>query len=178
MSQNNTNNVSKNTTPETLESFQNLISIIERLRVECPWDRKHTHESLRKLLIEETYETIEAIDTQNWRELKSQLGDLLLHIIFHTQIASETESFFLEDVLKGISEKLVRRHPHVFGDTGERPEAEVLQNWEKIKLEEKKLKSTTKISVLEGVPKALPSLVQAQRIQEKAAGVGRGCFLP
>lgn len=157
----------QNNNDSTLDSLKQLIGVVERLRKECPWDMKQTHETLRPLLIEESYETIDAIDKSDWQELKKELGDLLLHIIFHSIIGTENANFDLRNVADSITAKLVERHPHVFGETEVANAEEVLQNWEKIKLKEK-----GRGSVLEGVPLALPSLVQAQRIQEKVAGVG------
>jgi len=141
---------------------------MERLRAEngCPWDRKQTHESLKPYLIEETYEVISAIDSGNDDELKEELGDLLLQIVFHAQIAKEDGRFDIDDVAKTIVEKLIRRHPHVFGDLKVSGSDEVLQNWEKIKKEE------GKESIFDGVPEGLPSLLKARRVQEKAKRVG------
>jgi len=141
---------------------------MERLRAEngCPWDRKQTHESLKPYLIEEAYEVISAIDSGNDDELKEELGDLLLQIVFHAQIAKEEDRFDIDDVAKTIVEKLIRRHPHVFGDVKVSGSDEVLQNWEKIKKEE------GKESIFDGVPEGLPSLLKARRVQEKAKRVG------
>jgi len=141
---------------------------MERLRAEngCPWDRKQTHESLKPYLIEETYEVISAIDSGNDDELKEELGDLLLQIVFHAQIAKEDGRFDIDDVAKTIVEKLIRRHPHVFGDLKVSGSDEVLQNWEKIKKEE------GKESIFDGVPEGLTSLLKARRVQEKAKRVG------
>jgi MazG family protein len=146
--------------------FEDLVELISILRKECPWDRKQTHHSIKDNLIEEAYEAVEAIDTNDFNELKMELGDLLLHVIFHSKMASETDSFTIEDVIEGISEKLIRRHPHVFGDTVAGEEKKVAENWEAIKLKE------GRASVLDGVPKHLPGLIRAQRMQEKAANVG------
>lgn len=137
------------------------------LRKECPWDRKQTHESIKDLMVEEIYEAIDAIDSGDMNELKKELGDLLLHIVFHAEMASETNIFDINDVIYGIQEKLIRRHPHVFGDPQDLSAEKVLSNWEKIKLSEKDRKS-----VLSGVPDTLPALLQGQRMQEKAGGVG------
>lgn len=146
--------------------FKELYGIVKRLRVECPWDREQTNDSIRAATIEEAYEVVEAIDDKNYDELKKELGDLLLHIIFHSVIASEGNHFGLEEVIDSISEKLIRRHPHVFGNVEVNGAEEVKKNWENIKLEE------GRDSVLEGVPKMLPALQRAHRLQEKAAKVG------
>lgn len=139
---------------------------MDELRAQCPWDKKQTMQSLRHLTIEETYELGDAILDNNLDEVKKELGDLLLHIIFYAKIASETREFDIADVAKEISEKLINRHPHIYGDIQVHSEEEVKQNWENIKLKEGKK------SVLEGVPTSLPSLVKANRIQDKVAGVG------
>lgn len=163
-----TPSVTAPTTPlSTLEAFQELVSIVARLRRECPWDREQTHESLRPALIEEAYETIEAIDSRDYTELKKELGDLFLHIVFHSLLGSESGNFTLEGVLRGESEKLVYRHPHVFGTTEVSDSEEVKKNWEQLKRREK-----GRNSVLDGVPESLPSLQRATRIQEKASKVG------
>lgn len=151
---------------EATRKFDDLVTIIEILRKECPWDRKQTHESIKDNLIEETYEAIEAIDQQDPEELKKELGDLLLHVVFHSTIASETDAFDIEEVIFQIQEKLIRRHPHVFGDEEVEDERQVAENWETIKMKEGKK------SVLDGIPKHLPALILAQRVQEKAANVG------
>lgn len=148
-------------------SFNDLVRIMEILRVECPWDRKQTHESIKDLMVEEIYETIEAIDNKDYDELKKELGDLLLHIVFHAEMAKEKSHFTIEDVIFQIQEKLIRRHPHVFSDTIASTEDKVVSNWEKIKQNE-----TDRKSVLSGVPATLPALIRAQRMQEKASGVG------
>jgi len=152
----------------SLQPFYELARVMERLRAEngCPWDRKQTHESLKPYLIEEAYEVISAIDSGNDDELKEELGDLLLQIVFHAQIAKEEDRFDIDDVAKTIVEKLIRRHPHVFGDVKVSGSDEVLQNWEKIKKEE------GKESIFDGVPEGLPSLLKARRVQEKAKRVG------
>lgn len=147
--------------------FDDLVNIMTILRKECPWDRKQTHESIKDLMVEEIYEAIDAIDTGNLTELKKELGDLLLHIVFHAEMASESKSFTIEDVIFGIQDKLIRRHPHVFGEPQNLSAEKVLSNWEKLKMNEKDRKS-----VLSGVPDTLPALLQAQRMQEKAGGVG------
>lgn len=147
-------------------NFEDLAELISILRKECPWDRKQTHESIKDNLIEEAYEAIDALDHQDFGEFKKELGDLLLHVLFHSEIASETNTFNIGDVIYTLMEKLIRRHPHVFGETAVQDEAEVAQNWESIKLTEGK-KST-----LDGLPVHLPALIRAQRMQEKAANVG------
>jgi len=139
---------------------------MDELREECPWDKKQTMQSLRHLTIEETYELGDAILDDNLEQVKNELGDLLLHIVFYSKIASETKTFDIADVANSICEKLIHRHPHVYGDLKVSNEAEVKENWEQLKLKE------GKASVLEGVPRSLPALVKASRIQEKVAGVG------
>ena len=156
------------TRKEQLESFERLFDIMDELREKCPWDQKQTLESLRKLTIEEVYELGDAILRSNLNEVKKELGDLLLHIIFYAKIGSETNSFDIGDVIDNLTEKLIYRHPHVFGDTKVADAIEVEQNWEALKLKEKDRGRR----VLEGVPDALPALVKANRIQEKARGVG------
>ena len=156
------------TRKEQLESFERLLDIMDELREKCPWDQKQTLESLRKLTIEEVYELGDAILRSNLNEVKKELGDLLLHIIFYAKIGSETNSFDIGDVIDNLTEKLIYRHPHVFGDTKVADAIEVEQNWEALKLKEKDRGRR----VLEGVPDALPALVKANRIQEKARGVG------
>lgn len=151
--------------PELL-AFERLITIIGELRLQCPWDKKQTIESLRYLTIEETYELSDAIIDQDLNEVRNELGDLIMHIVFYTRIAHEQRAFNMEDVLNGVCEKLIRRHPHIYGDVKVQNEDDVKRNWEKIKLSEGKK------SVLEGVPKSLPAMVKANRIQEKARGVG------
>ena len=150
----------------TGDKFQNLYDIMIRLRKECPWDREQTHDSIKGATLEETYEVLEAIDLKDYEELKAELGDLLLHIVFHSVIADENKNFNIDDVINSISDKLIRRHPHVFGDTKVKDTKEILKNWEEIKLSE------GRDSVLEGVPKNLPSLARAYRLQEKASKVG------
>ncbi|MGI9531702.1 nucleoside triphosphate pyrophosphohydrolase [Lutimonas sp.] len=151
---------------EQLKAFGNLLDIMDELREKCPWDKKQTMNSLRHLTIEETYELGDAILDNNQEEIKKELGDLLLHIVFYAKIGSETESFDMLDVIQGINEKLISRHPHVFGDVVAETEEEVAKNWEQLKLKEGKK------SILEGVPKSLPALVKASRIQDKAASAG------
>lgn len=146
--------------------FQKLYEIMKKLRVECPWDREQTHDSIKGATLEETYELIEAIDLKDYNELKTELGDLLLHIVFHSAIGEDNNTFSTEEVIDGIIEKLIRRHPHVFGDIVVKDSKEILKNWEEIKLSE------GRNSVLEGVPKQMPSLARAFRLQEKASKVG------
>jgi XTP/dITP diphosphohydrolase len=149
-----------------LQSFQRLLNIMDDLREKCPWDKKQTLESLRHLTIEETYELGDAILNNDLNEVKKELGDLLLHIVFYAKIGSESNTFDIADVCNEICEKLIHRHPHIYGDLEVKDEEEVKQNWEKLKLKEGKK------SVLEGVPAGLPALVKASRIQDKVKGVG------
>lgn len=151
---------------ERLVAFERLLNIMDDLRAKCPWDKKQTMESLRHLTIEETYELGDAILSNDLQEVKKELGDLLLHIVFYAKIGSETNSFNIADVANGVCEKLIERHPHIYGDVQVNNEEDVKHNWEKIKLKEGNK------SVLGGVPKSLPALVKATRIQDKAAGVG------
>lgn len=155
-----------NSRADQLAAVDRLLTIMNELRTQCPWDKKQTMESLRHLTIEETYELGDAILENDLEEVKKELGDLLLHIVFYARIGSETQDFDIADVANDICEKLIRRHPHIYGDTQVNGEEEVKANWEKIKLSEGKK------SVLEGVPASLPSMVKANRIQEKVAGVG------
>jgi len=150
-----------------LLAFKKLLDIMDELREKCPWDSKQTFESLRYLTIEETYELSDAIIDQKYQEIGKELGDLMLHLVFYSKIGEEKKLFDIETVLNGINEKLVRRHPHIFGDIAVQNETEVKENWEKIKLQEKGNRS-----VLGGVPNSLPAMVKAFRMQEKAAGVG------
>lgn len=152
---------------EKLKSFDRLLTIMDELRANCPWDKKQTLESLRHLTIEETYELSDSILENNLSEIKKELGDILLHMVFYAKIADELNAFDLADVLNGICDKLIHRHPHIYGDVEVANDEEVKQNWEKLKLKEKGNQS-----VLGGVPKSLPALVKAMRIQEKARGVG------
>ncbi|OYU80186.1 MAG: nucleoside triphosphate pyrophosphohydrolase [Flavobacterium sp. BFFFF1] len=149
-----------------LQAFGRLLDIMDDLREKCPWDRKQTLQTLRHLTIEETYELGDAILDNDLNEVKKELGDLLLHIVFYAKIGSETDSFDIADVCNEICDKLIHRHPHIYSDTVVKDEEEVKQNWEKLKLKEGKK------SVLEGVPRSLPALVKASRIQDKAKGVG------
>ena len=151
---------------QELESFNKLLNIMDELRAKCPWDMTQTIESLRILTIEETYELADAILKHDMISLKEELGDLLLHIIFYSKIASETSDFNITDVINGISEKLINRHPHIYGDVNVKDDVEVRGNWEKIKM------TNGKKSLFEGVPKHLPSIIKSMRIQEKASGIG------
>lgn len=151
---------------ENLAAFGRLLDIMDDLRAKCPWDKKQTLQSLRYLTIEETYELADAILENDLEELKGEIGDLMLHMVFYSKIASETNDFDVADVLNTVCDKLVERHPHIYGDVQAETEEEVKENWEKIKLK------SGKKSVLEGVPKSLPAMVKATRIQEKARGVG------
>lgn len=155
-----------NTRAQQLEAFNRLLDIMDDLREKCPWDKKQTFESLRHLTIEETYELGDAILDKNLEEIKKELGDLLLHIVFYAKLGSEEKSFDMADIANDICEKLIHRHPHIYGDVEVEDEEEVKRNWEKLKLKEGKK------SVLEGVPKSLPALVKASRIQDKVKGVG------
>lgn len=148
------------------DEFIRLLSIMDELRAKCPWDKKQTMESLRHLTIEEMYELADAILEKNFDEIKKELGDLMLHLVFYAKIASEKNEFDITDVLKSINEKLIQRHPHIYGKIKVTNEEEVKKNWEQLKLKEGKK------SVLEGVPKSLPALVKAARIQDKAKAVG------
>lgn len=150
-----------------LEAFDRLLTIMDELRLNCPWDMKQTIESIRHLTIEETYELSDAILEGDMEEIKKELGDIMLHMVFYSRIAQEKQAFDVADVLNAISDKLVHRHPHIYGDVEANDEEAVKANWEKIKLKEKGNKS-----VLGGVPTSLPALVKAMRIQEKARGVG------
>ena len=149
-----------------LKAFDRLLTIMDELRSQCPWNKKQTLQTLRHLTIEETYELGDAILDNDLQEVKKELGDLLLHIVFYAKIGSETNDFDMADVANSICDKLIDRHPHIYGDVEVANEEEVKQNWEKLKLKE------GKSSVLEGVPKSLPALVKASRIQDKVAGVG------
>lgn len=155
-----------NTRVQQLSAIDRLLTIMDELREQCPWDKKQTMESLRHLTIEETYELGDAILDNDLQEVKKELGDLLLHIVFYAKIGSETNDFDIADVANEICDKLINRHPHIYGDVTVSDAEEVKQNWENIKLKEGKK------SVLEGVPRSLPALVKANRIQDKVAGVG------
>tara|TARA_B100000795_G_scaffold194471_1_gene148717 strand:- start:32717 stop:33490 length:774 start_codon:yes stop_codon:yes gene_type:complete len=155
-----------NTRQQQLQAFDRLLTIMDELRAQCPWDKKQTMETLRHLTIEETYELGDAILENDLEEVKGELGDLLLHIVFYAKIGSETDAFDIADVTNQICEKLISRHPHIYADVRVADEKEVKQNWENLKLKE------GKTSVLQGVPKSLPALVKANRIQDKVSGVG------
>ncbi len=155
------------TRAEQLAAFDRLLTIMDELRAQCPWDKKQTTESLRHLTIEETFELSDAILEGNPEEIKKELGDILLHIVFYAKIGSEEGNFDMATLIDSLCEKLIRRHPHIYGDTIAQDEETVKQNWEKIKLKEK-----GNVSVLGGVPKSLPAVIKAMRIQEKARGVG------
>lgn len=152
---------------EKLKAIERLLNIMDELRVGCPWDRKQTFESLRKNTIEETYELADAIINKNYQEIKGELGDLLLHVVFYSKLGDELGEFNITDVANAISDKLIFRHPHIYGDVKVNDADDVAKNWEALKLKEKKGKK-----VLEGVPKGLPSMTKANRLQEKARGVG------
>jgi len=151
---------------KTSEEFLRLVQIMNELREKCPWDKKQTIQTLRQLTIEETYELTDAITEHDWKGIKEELGDILLHIVFYAKIGAEENKFTLEEVINGVCEKLIYRHPHVYGDVKVNDEEDVKRNWEKLKLKEGKK------SVLSGVPKSLPSTVKAMRLQEKAKQVG------
>ncbi len=153
---------------DTLKSFQKLLEILDELREKCPWDRKQTFDSLRSLTIEEVYELSDAIINRQWDKIKKELGDLLLHVVFYAKMADEQKKFNIKDVIDALNEKLIFRHPHVFGDVKVSGEQEVLDNWEKLKLKEKGGNK----SVLDGVPKSLPSIIKAYRMQDKVSHVG------
>jgi MazG family protein len=148
------------------ESFLRLVKIMDELREQCPWDRKQTIHTLRPLTIEETYELADAVTANDWKGIREELGDVLLHILFYAKIGSEEKQFTLDEVINGICEKLIYRHPHIYGDVKVNDEEDVKRNWEKLKIKEGKK------SVLGGVPKSLPAMVKATRIQEKAKQVG------
>lgn len=148
------------------EAFERLVDIMNDLREKCPWDKKQTIQSLRQMTLEETYELTDAITDENWKGIKEELGDLLLHIVFYSKIGTEQQWFSIEEVINGICEKLIARHPHIYGDVQVANDEEVKRNWEKLKMKEGKK------SVLSGVPKTLPALVKAMRLQEKAKQVG------
>ena len=148
------------------DSFLRLVKIMDDLREKCPWDKKQTIQTLRQLTIEETYELADAITESDWKSIKEELGDILLHIIFYAKIGAEQNQFTLDEVINGICEKLIHRHPHIYGDVKVKDEDDVKRNWEKLKLKE------GKTSVLSGVPQSLPAMVKAMRLQEKAKQVG------
>lgn len=149
-----------------LVAFERLLGIMDELREKCPWDKKQTFETLRPLTIEETYELADAILDKDMKGIEGELGDLFLHLVFYSKLGAETGAFSVTEVLNGVCDKLIHRHPHIYGDVVAATEKEVKENWEKLKLKEGKK------SVLEGVPKSLPALVKAARIQEKVRGVG------
>jgi len=151
---------------EAAKDFQRLVLIMDELREKCPWDRKQTIQTLRQLTIEETYELVDAISESDWKGIKEELGDLLLHIIFYAKIGTEQGQFNLNEMISGICEKLIRRHPHIYSDVKVNDEEDVKRNWENLKLKE------GKTSILSGVPLSLPSMVKAMRLQEKAKQVG------
>jgi len=153
---------------EKLAEFKRLLEIMDELREKCPWDKKQTFESIRSLTIEETYELTEAIISKNLNDVKKELGDLMLHIVFYSKLGSEVNSFDIKDVLTSINEKLIYRHPHVFGNVNVLNSEEVSQNWEQLKLKEKDGNK----SILSGIPKTLPALIKAHRIQDKVRGAG------
>ena len=148
------------------EAFLRLVKIMDELREQCPWDKKQTIQSLRQLTIEETYELADAISENDWKSIREELGDMMLHIVFYAKIGAEHNQFTLDEVINGICDKLIHRHPHIYSDTKVNDEEDVKKNWEKLKLKE------GKTSVLSGVPKSLPSMVKAMRLQEKAKQVG------
>jgi len=150
----------------TDSKFNEFVKIVERLRKECPWDKEQTNDSIKAATIEEAYEVVEAIDNKDYDELRKELGDLLLHVVFHTVIAEESNYFKINDVIESIQEKLIRRHPHVFGDKAVSDAEEVKTNWEEIKLSE------GRVNLLDGMPPLLPALQRAHRIQEKVSKVG------
>jgi MazG family protein len=148
------------------ESFEKLVQIMDELREKCPWDRKQTIQSLRQMTLEESYELVDAITENDWKSIREELGDLLLHIVFYSKIAGEQNQFTIEDVVNGISQKLIDRHPHIYGNVEVQNDEDVKRNWEKLKLKEGKQ------SILSGLPKTLPALIKAMRLQEKAKQVG------
>jgi MazG family protein len=150
----------------TESKFNEFVQIVKRLRKECPWDREQTNDSIKAATIEEAYEVVDAIDNEDYDELRKELGDLLLHVVFHTVIAEESNHFKIDDVIDSIQEKLIRRHPHVFGDTKVSGSDEILKNWEEIKLSE------GRANLLDGVPPLLPGLQRAHRLQEKVSKIG------
>jgi tetrapyrrole methylase family protein/MazG family protein len=157
-----------NSREDQLKAFDRLLTIMDELRAQCPWDQKQTIESLRYLTIEETFELSDAIVDRNMDEIKKELGDIMLHLVFYSKIASETNNFDIGDVLNSLSEKMIRRHPHIYGDVKAEDEEAVKRNWEQIKMGEKRKEE----SVLSGVPKSLPAMIKATRIQEKARAAG------
>jgi MazG family protein len=156
------------TKQEKMEAFGRLLDVMDELREKCPWDKEQTIESLRNLTIEETYELADAIIDENMEDIREELGDILLHIVFYSKIGEEKKSFDITDVINGVNEKLIFRHPHVFGERKVSGSKEVISNWEELKIEEGKGKK----KVLGGVPKTLPALIKAHRVQDKARAVG------
>jgi MazG family protein len=150
----------------TNETFARLVGIMDELREKCPWDKKQTIQTLRQLTIEETYELADAITDEDWKGIKEELGDILLHVVFYAKIGAEQEKFSLDEVINGVCEKLISRHPHIYSDVKVENEDDVSRNWEKLKMKEGKK------SILSGVPKSLPAMVKAMRLQEKAKQVG------
>ena len=157
--------------PETAAAFLDLVQTVARLRRECPWDREQTPKSIMPFLVEETYEVLEALEAENPQELSGELGDLLLQILLHAEMASERGEFDVRDVIERVRDKMIRRHPHVFGDLAVSGSGEVLANWSRIKAEERRA-AEKDASTLAGVPSALPALLRAERLGEKAASVG------
>lgn len=155
---------------DRVEAYADFAAIVKQLRRDCPWDRAQTHESVKHLLIEEAYEVVAAIDAEDWDELPEELGDVFLHVLFHATIAEQEGRFTIADVLEAETDKLIRRHPHVFGDGAAEDAEGVAASWEEIKQQEKEADGTS--SALDGVPQHLPALLRAHRAQEKAAGVG------
>lgn len=155
-----------NSKAEKLEAFSRLLDIMDELRAQCPWDKKQTLQSLRALTLEEVYELSDALQEENLEEIKKEIGDVLLHLVFYAKIGSEKKAFDIADVIHSLNEKLIYRHPHIYGEISVKDEEEVKKNWEKLKLKE------GNSSVLSGVPKTLPSIIKAYRIQDKARGIG------
>ncbi|WP_026770315.1 nucleoside triphosphate pyrophosphohydrolase [Asinibacterium sp. OR53] len=157
---------------ETANSFMRLVKIMDELREQCPWDRKQTIHTLRHMTIEETYELADAITDENWPGIKEELGDIMLHLLFYAKIGTEQNRFTLSEAINSVCEKLIHRHPHIYGDVQVKDEEDVKRNWEQLKLQERNEQGELKKSVLSGVPRSLPSVVKAVRIQEKAKQVG------
>lgn len=157
---------------DRLEAYADLAAIVKQLRRDCPWDREQTHESVKHLLIEEAYEVVSAIEERDWEEMAEELGDVLLHVLFHATIAEENGRFSISDVISAETDKLVRRHPHVFGEEAQDDAEAVAASWEEIKQQEREEETEAPVSVLDGVPEQLPALLRAHRVQDKAAGVG------
>ena len=156
---------------DRLEAYADLAAIVKQLRRDCPWDREQTHESVKHLLIEEAYEVVAAIEERDWEEMAEELGDVLLHVLFHATIAEENGRFSISDVISAETDKLVRRHPHVFGEEAQDDAEAVAASWEEIKQQERE-EAGAHVSVLDGVPEQLPALLRAHRVQDKAEGVG------